>query len=215
MRKWAESSFDVIYLWGMLLHGGVLVARANGDPATLLLGGMALVLGLGDALHLIPRVSAMFTGRENLLALGAGKWLTSITATAYYVLLYHLWAVWTDTANGMLGIVLWALLALRVFLCSLPQNDWFTDGGTVWWGILRNIPFVAVGVFVACLFTATDFSAVPEVRYMPVAITLSFLCYIPVVLFASAKPAVGMLMIPKTLMYAWIQYMGVALLHSR
>jgi hypothetical protein len=39
-------------------------------------------------------------------------------------------------------------------------------------------------------------------------ITLSFLFYIPMVLFADAVPLLGMLMIPKTRAYVWIVLMG-------
>ncbi len=37
---------------------------------------------------------------------------------------------------------------------------------------------------------------------------LSFIFYIPVVLWADAYPAVGMLMIPKTCAYVWMVMMG-------
>ena len=43
---------------------------------------------------------------------------------------------------------------------------------------------------------------------MWLAIALSFLFYIPVVLWADAMPMMGMLMIPKTCAYAWIVVMG-------
>jgi hypothetical protein len=43
---------------------------------------------------------------------------------------------------------------------------------------------------------------------MGLAITLSFLLYAPVVLLASTYPLVGVLMIPKTLAYVWIVFMG-------
>jgi hypothetical protein len=43
---------------------------------------------------------------------------------------------------------------------------------------------------------------------MWLAVALSFAFYIPVVLFADAVPAIGMLMIPKTCAYLWIVWMG-------
>ncbi|MGN0243729.1 MAG: hypothetical protein ACI4CT_06685 [Lachnospiraceae bacterium] len=45
-------------------------------------------------------------------------------------------------------------------------------------------------------------------RWLWVVVTLSFACYIPVVLFADMLPAVGMLMIPKTCAYVWIVLIG-------
>jgi hypothetical protein len=41
-----------------------------------------------------------------------------------------------------------------------------------------------------------------------IGISLSFLFYIPVVLFASAVPAVGALMMPKTLAYVYVIYVA-------
>ena len=40
-------------------------------------------------------------------------------------------------------------------------------------------------------------------RHMPLAITLSYGFYLPVVLLAGAYPIVGVLMIPKTMAYVW------------
>ena len=41
-------------------------------------------------------------------------------------------------------------------------------------------------------------------KLMWLAVTLSFLFYIPVVLFAQTMPMIGMLMLPKTCMYVWM-----------
>jgi len=43
---------------------------------------------------------------------------------------------------------------------------------------------------------------------MPLAIILSFGFYIPVVLWSNALPIIGILMIPKTLAYVWVVFMG-------
>ncbi len=43
---------------------------------------------------------------------------------------------------------------------------------------------------------------------MPIAIILSFGFYIPVVLWSNTLPIIGILMIPKTLAYVWIVFMG-------
>ncbi len=40
-------------------------------------------------------------------------------------------------------------------------------------------------------------------RHMPLAITLSYGFYLPVVLLAGIYPIVGTLMIPKTMAYVW------------
>ena len=45
-------------------------------------------------------------------------------------------------------------------------------------------------------------------RYIPIAVALSFGFYLPVVLFSGIFPIIGMLMIPKTMAYVWIIWMG-------
>ena len=52
-----------------------------------------MVLGAGDSFHLVPRALALCTtGLENYtVPLGLGKWITSVTMTVFYVLLYYVW----------------------------------------------------------------------------------------------------------------------------
>ena len=45
-------------------------------------------------------------------------------------------------------------------------------------------------------------------RFIPIAVALSFGFYLPVVLFSGIVPIVGILMIPKTLAYVWVIWMG-------
>ena len=47
---------------------------------------------------------------------------------------------------------------------------------------------------------------------MAPAIIGSFVCYLPVTVWAKKKPMIGMLMIPKTCMYIWMITMGLGLL---
>ncbi len=71
------------------------------------------------------------------------------------------------------------------------------------WGILRNIPFALLGILTVVLWLRSAKNDKP-LRLMWLAITLSFLFYIPVVLFAQTMPMIGMLMLPKTCMYVWM-----------
>ena len=43
---------------------------------------------------------------------------------------------------------------------------------------------------------------------MWLAITVSFACYLPVVLFADSIPPIGALMLPKTCAYVWAVMIG-------
>ena len=176
---------------------------------------MAIVLGAGDAFHLVPRVYALWTtGLEaNAAALGIGKLITSITMTVFYLVLYYIWrGRYQKSAQTGLTVTMWALAIARVVLCALPQNEWLSANPPLLFGILRNIPFAVMGVLLIVLFAREAKRANDRVfRWMWLAITLSFAFYLPVVLFADQIPMLGMLMIPKTLAYVWIVIMGLQL----
>ena len=107
---------------------------------------------------------------------------------------------------------MWGLTLARVALCAFPQNQWLSYEQPLLWGILRNIPFAIMGILLIVLFAQEAKRASDRVfRFMWLAITLSFLFYIPVVLFAEKIPLIGMLMIPKTLAYVWVVVMGLNL----
>ena len=89
MRAIAETGFDAIYLIAVINIGILMIRRCEGNQQYRLFGSMAVILGAGDAFHLVPRAVALCTtGLEDYTAaLGLGKWITSITMTVFYVLL--------------------------------------------------------------------------------------------------------------------------------
>lgn len=95
MQAVFETLFDVVYLVSVITLGIVMIRRSRGRRQYFLYGLMAVVLGCGDAFHLIPRAIALCTtGLENYtVALGIGKMITSVTMTLFYVLLYYVWRV--------------------------------------------------------------------------------------------------------------------------
>lgn len=93
-----------------------------------------------------------------------------------------------------------ALAIVRTALCLFPQNGWLKNGGSLTWGILRNIPFVILGAAV-CLLYYKKRGENRVFRFFWLYILLSFLFYIPVVAGAEAVPLLGMLMLPKTICY--------------
>lgn len=98
---------------------------------------------------------------------------------------------------------------LRIALCLLPQNQWLSYRQPLLFGIIRNIPFAIMGIIIIVIFARENNRTKESVfRFMPLAVTLSFGFYLPVVLFSGTAPAVGMLMIPKTLAYVWIVFMN-------
>lgn len=198
--KYGESTFDILYLLFALIGGCVLLRRAK-DKTGKCMGTAALVLGCGDAFHLVPRVLNYFSEGDLTAALGVGKLITSITMTAFYLLLYPVWlGRFRMQEKRSVSATLWFLAAVRVVLCLFPQNGWLSNSGDMTWGIIRNVPFVLLGAAICCLY----FRKRKEDRiFAPVwvYILLSFLFYIPVAVGAGAVPMLGMLMLPKTVCY--------------
>ena len=198
--KYGESSFDILYLIFAIASGFVILSKAK-SRAGRLMGLSALVLGCGDAFHLVPRVLNYFAAADFTAALGIGKLVTSVTMTAFYVLLYYGWLdYYKETENKRLTAAIWAFAVVRVVLCAFPQNGWLENSSDMTWGIIRNVPFVALGAVICVLyFLRRNESA----RFKPVwiYILLSFAFYIPVAVGAGAVPILGMLMLPKTVCY--------------
>ena len=201
-----EAAFDMLYLIAAAVIGVFLLATAQDNTARLLAGVMALVLAIGDAFHLLPRIAVILTQQEQRLrtALGRGKQITSVTMTVFYLLLWHIGLLlFGQTSRSALTYLVYLLAAARIFLCLLPQNRWQDRYPPVSWGIGRNIPFFLLGAAVAILFFLNR-SVLPETSAMWLAILLSFGFYLPVVLWANVNPKIGMLMLPKTCAYLWM-----------
>ena len=199
--KYGETSFDIIYLiLAILFSSYIIVKRKN--KTHLLMGIAILVLAFGDAFHLIPRILNYFVPSESVnVALGVGKFITSITMTVFYVLLYHVFIEqFSVKPNKVLTIIIYVLFAIRIALLIPPQNGWFTNENNLILGIVRNIPFFIMGVITIVLFFQKR-NVYKILWPMWLYITLSFAFYIPVVVGTEFVPMLGMFMIPKTVCY--------------
>ena len=212
MQAIFETTFDVIYLCTVITLGVFMICKSKGRKQYLLYGIMAVTLGAGDSFHLVPRAVALCTtGLESYTAaLGIGKLITSVTMTAFYVLLYYVWRCrYKITGKRGITAAVWGLSALRVILCLMPQNEWTSPDAPLSWGIFRNIPFALLGLMIIILsFRSSRQNGDREFRFLWLTIVLSFGFYIPVVLWADAVPLIGMLMIPKTCAYVWTVLIG-------
>lgn len=219
MQAIMETTFDVVYLITVVTLGIIMIMKNNGKKQYLLFGVMAVTLGVGDSFHLVPRAIALCTtGLENYtFALGIGKFITSITMTIFYILLYYVWRL-RYKIEGKSGITLaiYLLSITRIILCLFPQNGWTSINAPLSWGIYRNIPFALLGILIIILFyKSAKENNDKSFRFMWLTIVLSFAFYIPVVLFADTIPLVGMLMIPKTCAYVWTVLIGFNSMNSR
>ena len=212
MQAIMETLFDVVYLTLVITIGLRMIRGSQGNGQFRLFGIMVVVLGAGDAFHLIPRAVALCTtGLEHYTAaLGMGKWITSITMTIFYVLLYYVWRQrYHITGKRGLTAAVYVLAGLRILLCMMPQNQWLSADAPLSWGIYRNIPFALLGILVIVLFYRSAREQGDRAfGWMWLTIVLSFAFYIPVVSWADTIPMIGMLMIPKTCAYVWTVLIG-------
>lgn len=109
---------------------------------------MAIVLGLGDSFHLLPRVIShlSYGGFDaNVSALSWGKFITSITMTIFYVMFYHYYSAQSKDNDTNKRNIIYVLALIRIILTVLPQNNWGTAQENYMFGIYRNIPFAIMG----------------------------------------------------------------------
>lgn len=233
-----EVIFDTAYLGIGLVLGIYLLTTAGGGAGESgavpevrrLYGCMALVLIFGDSFHLIPRILTACSQDKCKFTkqLGAGKMVTSVTMTVFYVILWHVGVLYFSqaavhspgSATPMVFSSFWfclvyALAIIRIGLCLFPQNGWLQaekalDKNARQWNIYRNIPFAALGAVVMVLFFLNRGTG-DVFGHMWIAICLSFGFYVPVVLGAHKYPALGALMLPKTCAYVWMIVMGLGL----
>lgn len=205
MPQIGEAVFCIIYLLFGYIAGFAMLLHANGSEIGSIFGVLTLVLAGGDSFHLIPRIINAFKQQFDKYEFwaGLGLMVSSITMTIFYILLYNVCKLLgesagvTDTFESMYyGLLFFAVV--RIICCLFPQNNWFHKEGNAKWSIIRNVPFIVVGIIsVYGCWTIGQIG-------MAIAIIISFGCYLPVVFLAKKKPMIGMLMIPKTIAYMWI-----------
>ena len=212
MQAIVETLFDAVYLISVITIGILMIRKSKGNRQFTMFGIMAVLLGSGDAFHLVPRAFALCTtGLENFtVQLGLGKWITSVTMTIFYVILYYIWRErYQIKGHNATTAAIYVLAGLRIVLCMMPQNEWLSAETPLSWGIYRNIPFALMGLLIIVLFYKSAKERNDQsFRWIWMTIVLSFVFYIPVVLWADVVPTIGMLMIPKTCAYVWTVLIG-------
>ncbi len=221
-KEIGETTFMAVYLLFLLVVGIISYIDKNYLLVILVL---FLGIGDSFHLipRIIKNIKGDFKNSDFFL--GLGSQISSITMTIFYLLLinaYDIFAVsyapppfnqkitllstikqfMEGTVNlinfpkeYLIGSITVYLTLIRIILCLFPNNNWYKKEGNQVWAVIRNIPFVIIGL----LAVVTVFKL--EYIYLGILIILSFLFYIPVALFAKKNPKLGMLMIPKTICY--------------
>jgi hypothetical protein len=207
-------SFNLMYLsvvWVLV----VLMFRGLRKSASPAIGRRFaygfLLLALGDTGHVGFRVWAFARGGLDATVsfagftiplVGAGALATAITVTLLYVLLLDAWRVGTRRAPTLVFWVLLGVAAIRLVVFLFPQNQWGQPVPPFTWSLLRNALLTVLGLSVAWLFWR-DGRKQNLRTWVLIAYTIlcSYAFYAPVVLWVQRAPAIGMLMIPKTIAY--------------
>ena len=148
MRGYGETVLDVCYLITALVIGVYILFKYRNSLGRLM-GTSTLLLGFGDAFHLVPRVLRNLVQGDFTAALGIGKLVTSITMTIFYILMFYIYKNKYKVENTKkIECSIWILAIIRIILCMLPQNNWITNDGSLMMGIIRNIPFTIMGLII-------------------------------------------------------------------
>lgn len=200
-----EVVFDLLYLAFGAVAIFIFFSTATNTNIRFLAGVMTVILIIGDSFHLVPRMLVILSKDEVKFRshLGIGKQITSITMTVFYIYLWNISKQVYSFQSEPLDFLIYSLAIIRILICLLPQNKWKERRPPVKWGIYRNIPFFILGLTVSLLFFVNR-NLIPAFGSMYLAILLSFVFYLPVVLYSNKNPKIGMLMLPKTCMYVWI-----------
>ncbi len=216
MPQIGEAVFCIAYLAFDIVAAAIFFVNADGRKSIMLFGVLTVILGGGDAFHLVPRIIKAFFGDSPKVQWwsGFGLMTSSITMTIFYVVLFYVWkSIFPDISYPAALLALtWISAAIRIVLCLFPQNNWFRPEGNPKWGIYRNLPFAVTGLCLFVLFIISGNAGGYGLWQMSAAIAISFACYFPVVVWGKKKPAVGMLMMPKTLAYVWMIGLGLSLI---
>ena len=211
-----EAIFDAAYLIFDLIAAILFFLFSKGNVLFILYGILTLALCGGDAFHLVPRIKRAVWGSNERIKKqqGIGLQVSSITMTAFYIILMYIWKFTFPEYKVpvIIEAIIWISAIVRMVICLFPQNNWCTEEGNRTLSVIRNAVFAVTGIGVILLYLISGNAYGYHMTRMVAAILISFGCYIPVTLFSKTKPRVGLLMIPKTCAYMWIIAMGLQLL---
>ena len=216
MRIYAEVGFNIFYLvviWAVviLMAARLKTVKPEHYRVANLFKWAFFLLALGDTGHVGFRVVAFtMSGLENpTLLMGMGSLATAITVTVFYVVMLYIWKVRFDGKFGWFEFALLASVLVRVVVMAFPQNEWGSAVARLFWGHLRNALLTFFGGGVLFLILRDSIKARDRLfRWVAYCIFFSYLFYVPVVFMVHEMPELGMLMIPKTLMYMAIAFLA-------
>jgi hypothetical protein len=225
MRMWVEIAFNITYLlvvWGFvvaMLRRQAALPLEQRSVTRLFILAFGL-LALGDTGHVGFRVWAYaLDGLDTRFALGGleiglvglGALSTAITVTFFYVLVLFVWRRRFEKSLDWFAYLLMIAALIRLVVMAFPQNEWNSSVPPWTWSMVRNVPLIVQGLGVAYLIIRDARTAQDRVfKWIGAMILVSYAFYTPVILLVQRVPAIGMLMIPKTMAYVAIAWLAFA-----
>ena len=230
--QWMEIGFNVSYLVALYVLVGLMTGKmlSAEDPQGVLrrFRDGFLLLALGDTGHVGFRVVALLRGGleskvtvagASLGLVGMGALATAITVTFLSMLLLDTWRVRFDKPRQVLYWWLMSLGVVRLLLFIPAENQWGQVVPPWDWSLARNLPLLVLGVTVAVLMIRDGRREKDKTfTWLGALILGSYAFYLPVLLFVQQVPAIGVLMVPKTLVYlvmAGLVYVRLFKKHGR
>lgn len=216
LRTTVEIGFNVLYLivvWWMtyLMTRRLPEVSSENYPVANRTRWAFFLLALGDTGHVGFRVVAYALGglEANPLWVGLGALATAITVTFFYLLMLDIWRIRFDQKYGWFEYLLIASVPVRLIVMAFPGNEWGSTVPSVFWGPFRNIFLMILGLGVMYLILRDSIKTKDRLfRWISYCIFFSYLFYTPVIFLVRDYPMLGMLMIPKTIMYVAIAYLA-------
>jgi hypothetical protein len=216
LRTAVEIGFNVLYLiviWALVVMMTRRLPEVASEnlPVANRFRWAFLLLAVGDTGHVGFRVVAYALGGldANPLWVGLGALATAITVTIFYVIMLDIWRMRFNQRYGWFEYLLIASVPVRFIVMALPGNDWGSTVPPAFWGPFRNIFLMILGLGVLFLILR-DALRSRDLLFQRIAycIFFSYLFYAPVIFLVRDYPMLGMLMIPKTIMYILIAFLA-------
>ena len=103
-----------------------------------------------------------------------------------------------------------------MLVMAFPQNQWGALEAPYDWALLRNAFLVIQGLGVIYLiFRDAIRTGDATFKWIGAMIVVSYAFYVPVILWSSQLPLLGMLMIPKTCAYVAIAFIAYRALYQK
>ncbi len=175
------------------------------------LGAAVLVLLMGEAYRLIPRIVEALAPffqpwADQSMALGIGQLISTLSRAGFFLLLeiYRQRRVGAskDKKWRRAEHAIYVLFGVAAAVCYAPFNEWVSGEASIFWMILRNVFPACMGVISIVLWRRTA-QTETAFRHLPTALTVAVIFSLPATILAKLVPEAGALMIPRTLAVIW------------